>query len=383
MGSLASWFGRGASLPIAIAGTVAAVSALLPLLRSALWPTRPKIIPSPLSTVIPRLSKSELETLEYTPDAFPGARDVETPYGSIRVYEWGPESGAKVLFIHGISTSCQTLGKLAHALVDEKGCRVMMFDLFGRGFSDGVGDLPHDQRLYVTQALLALASSPLPWTGASAFKLVGYSLGGGVAVHFAATFPDLVSSLVLLAPAGLIRPESFGLVTRFVFTTPLIPSRLLAAITKRRLRRPIAASSKRKADTGTADPVSAALAEAADLPDAGAELDPLNRRVLRYVQWMVSYHAGFVPAFIGSIRDAPLVGQEAAWRKLGLRPQGSTAVILGDADEIIDPHQYAEDGLPLLGGRDHAYWLHVPGGHDFPMTHARETLQEMYKVWGL
>jgi signal recognition particle GTPase len=47
-------------------------------------------------------------------------------YGSIRVYEWGPEDGPRVLFIHGINTTCQTLGKLAHALV-KKGCRVMLF----------------------------------------------------------------------------------------------------------------------------------------------------------------------------------------------------------------------------------------------------------------
>lgn len=44
----------------------------------------------------------------------------------MRVYEWGPEDGEKVLFIHGISTSCMTVSKLAQAMVD-RGHRVMIF----------------------------------------------------------------------------------------------------------------------------------------------------------------------------------------------------------------------------------------------------------------
>ena len=44
----------------------------------------------------------------------------------MRVYEWGPEDGEKILFIHGISTSCMTVSKLAQAMVD-RGHRVMIF----------------------------------------------------------------------------------------------------------------------------------------------------------------------------------------------------------------------------------------------------------------
>lgn len=62
-------------------------------------------------------------------DVLPGARDVASPYGSIRVYEWGPEDGPKVLFVHGITTPCIALGGVAHALAD-RGCRVMLFDLY-------------------------------------------------------------------------------------------------------------------------------------------------------------------------------------------------------------------------------------------------------------
>ena len=71
-------------------------------------------------------SIEDVETLPYPPDALPGARDVESPYGSIRVYEWGPEDGEKILLIHGISTPSIALTDLANKLV-EKGCRVMLF----------------------------------------------------------------------------------------------------------------------------------------------------------------------------------------------------------------------------------------------------------------
>jgi hypothetical protein len=82
------------------------------------------------------------------------------------------------------------------------------------------------------------------------------------------------------------------------------------------------------------------------------------------------------------VRHAPLLDQHAAWSKLAARAPGTTAIILGAGDEIIDPAEYAADALPLVGGEAHVRWVLVPGGHDFPMTFARETLVEMYKAWG-
>ena len=66
------------------------------------------------------------EALPYGPDVFPGARDVPTAYGTIKVFEWGPENGEKVLLLHGIGTPCVALGDMARQFVS-KGCRVMLF----------------------------------------------------------------------------------------------------------------------------------------------------------------------------------------------------------------------------------------------------------------
>lgn len=87
-----------------------------------------KTCPSPRETALPRLSGDQLKELPYPPDALPGARDVDSPHGSIRVYEWGPEDGEKILLIHGISTPSIALTDLAYKLV-EKGCRVMLFGM--------------------------------------------------------------------------------------------------------------------------------------------------------------------------------------------------------------------------------------------------------------
>lgn len=86
----------------------------------------PKPLPSPRTTLLPHLSAQEIADLPYAPDALPGARHVDTPYGSMRVYEWGPDDGAKVLLVHGISTPCVALAGVADGLV-KRGKRVMLF----------------------------------------------------------------------------------------------------------------------------------------------------------------------------------------------------------------------------------------------------------------
>ncbi|KAI1661364.1 alpha/beta-hydrolase [Daldinia decipiens] len=388
--------GAGSGSTAVIATSVVTTVALISLARFTLWPEKRAVIPGPLTTSLPKLSQAARSEIPYQPDAFPGARDVVTPYGNIRVYEFGPEDGRKVLFLHGISTSCMTLKGIAVPLA-EKGCRVMLFDLFGRGFSDAPADVPYDTRLFVTQILLVLASSPLSWTGENGLSIIGYSLGGGIAANFAATFPHMVESLVLLAPAGLIRAENFGRASRLVFTSGIIPERLLAWLTKRRLRQPIAKSvSKkvRKSINGVVpksplqsetkeDYVDVAVQEAVDPVEGEVPPTPFERQVLGYVHWALDFHYGFVQAFMSTIRYGPLMEQHGYWRQLAKRKPGTTAVILAKDDSLIPKDDYAEDALPLLGGEDNVYWRVVPGSHNFPFTHATEALERIYEFWSI
>ncbi|KAI1466798.1 alpha/beta-hydrolase [Daldinia caldariorum] len=399
--------GAGVGSTAVIATTVVTTVALISLARRTLRPEKRAVIPGPLTTTLPKLSDAARSEIPYQPDTFPGARDVVTPYGNIRVYEFGPEDGRKVLFLHGISTSCMTLKSIAMPLA-EKGCRVMLFDLFGRGFTDAPADVPYDTRLFVTQILLVLASSSLPWTGDNGLSIIGYSLGGGIAANFAATFPHMVESLVLLAPSGLIRPENFGRASRLVFMSGLVPERLLAWLTKRRLRHPIASSVSKKVRKSVSDATAAAAApqtplhseakrkedyvdvavqEAVDPVEeedvAAAPPTPFERQVLSYVHWALDLHHGFVQAFMSTIRHGPLMEQHAYWRQLARRKPGTTAVVLARDDSLIQKDDYAEDALPLLGGGDNVFWRVVPGSHNFPFTHAAEALEQIYEFWGM
>ncbi|KAI1487446.1 Alpha/Beta hydrolase protein [Biscogniauxia mediterranea] len=383
-----------------IATTVVTTVALLSLARFSLWPRKPEIIRGPLTTSVPRLSEAERAAIPYQPDHFPGARDVETPYGNIRVYEFGPEDGRKVLFIHGISTSCMTLTHIAKPLA-EKGCRVMLFDLFGRGYSDAPGDLPYDTRLFTTQILLVLASSPLAWTGDGALSLVGYSLGGGIAANFAAAFPRLVDTLILLAPSGLIRPENIGRASRLVFTSGLVPERLLAWLTHRRLRTPIdeavAKRPRRHGGGATAtatqevkdkdkekekeDYIDVAVQEAVEA-EADPAPTPFELQIASFVHWSLDHNAGFVPAMMSTIRSAPLMGQQQSWRRLARRGgPARTAVLLGEHDALVQRHDYEEDALPLLGGPANVFWRVLPGAHNFPFTHGEFAVQAIEEFW--
>jgi len=118
-------------MPYAAAATIAAsLVAIFLLVRSARGSSEPKLrrrcIPSPRETLIPYLSPAQAAALPYPPDLYPGARDVATPYGTMRVYEWGPEEGKKVVVIHGDTTPAPMLGPIAEVLV-KRGCRVILF----------------------------------------------------------------------------------------------------------------------------------------------------------------------------------------------------------------------------------------------------------------
>lgn len=123
-----SWANQRTQLPLL---AVTGASFTLGLLLRSLFKGdvhKPTILVSPRRAGLSTLSEEENRKLPVPDDVLPGARDVASPYGSVRVYEWGREDGPKVLLVHGITTPCIALGGVAHALVD-RGCRVMLFDL--------------------------------------------------------------------------------------------------------------------------------------------------------------------------------------------------------------------------------------------------------------
>lgn len=352
-------------------------------------PKKAVILPSPQKTLLPTLTDVEKSELPYPPDVLPGARDVDTPYGSIRVYEFGPEDGRKVILVHGISTPAIALGSVANNLA-ENGCRVLLFDLFGRGYSDNPGDLLHDDRLFTTQILLALASSPLSWTGAGSekFSMIGYSFGGGVVTSFTSYFPDLVDSLILFAPAGLIRPHHISKTNRIIYQEGVVPEPLLQRVIKNRLRTPLAAPPDEKGKK--VDATNAVKAEVNIEHNSQAVLSKKypHVTVVKAVAHQVDTHPGFVPAFISSIRYGPVRDQHERWRIVGrrlsqLNKENGTSkkvlLVLGEHDPIIVKSELEEDATEALLGN--VEFFICDAGHEAPVTKGDEIATAILDFW--
>ncbi|TGO64158.1 hypothetical protein BCON_0008g00050 [Botryotinia convoluta] len=398
--------------------------------------TNSQIIPSPLKAQIPTLSHEEISTLPYPPNIFPGARDVPSPYGSTRAYEFAPVTGPKVLLIHGISTPCIALHSLATTLATTHGCRVLLFDLFGRGYSDGVSNLPHDERLYTTQILLVLTSSSLSWF-VDGFHILGFSMGGGIAVDFAVAFPKMVKDVILLAPAGLIREEHFGwkgkMMRKWWFPDGLwgwilrrrvcgaydtVPNPSSSPPTSSRVSDP-QADDKQYESQGQVDSeltTAVPASSAATNSDTRLSFDdtPISS-LLPYItvgqvmRWQTQQHQGYANAFASSIMYASISGCRETYKGLwGSRNRSESQeksednkrekilIIVGEHDDVIVAEELEEDLKMVVGERfgtrddgsdifdERITWKVIKNaGHEFPITRGEEVASLIGKFLGI
>jgi pimeloyl-ACP methyl ester carboxylesterase len=72
--------------------------------------------------------------------------------------------------VHGIGPPCSVFRGVATVLAD-RGFRVLLYDLFGRGYSESPGAL-HDEHLYIAQ--LSLLLDHVGWR--DNYAVAGYSM---------------------------------------------------------------------------------------------------------------------------------------------------------------------------------------------------------------
>lgn len=121
---------------------------------------------------------------------------VRTSLGTMHVRVSGPEDGPVVLLVHGGLVGGYVFEKWEQPLVDA-GYRVVVPDLLGQGYSDRPS-VPYTKEFYVAQL-----NELLDGLGISGrINLLGASLGGGIAIAFAAAHSDRIISLNLIAPEG-------------------------------------------------------------------------------------------------------------------------------------------------------------------------------------
>lgn len=113
-------------------------------------------------------------------------------------YQWlGPDRGPVAVCIHGLTTPSFVWRGMAKGLA-LMGFRVLVYDHYGRGYSETIGGR-QNAAFFLQQYndLLAHENVTEPVT------LIGYSMGGAIAAHVAASQPERVKQLILLAPAGM------------------------------------------------------------------------------------------------------------------------------------------------------------------------------------
>jgi pimeloyl-ACP methyl ester carboxylesterase len=145
----------------------------------------------------PDLDRADLER-QY---ARPGSQFVHTPGLRTHVHIDGPEQAPVVLLLHGFGSSLQTWDAWGQGLATDH--RVVRLDIAGFGLTGPAESADYSDEADV-QRLLAVVDQ----LGLSTMTVVGHSMGGRLAWHFAAAHPQRVDKLVLIAPDGFPDPQA-------------------------------------------------------------------------------------------------------------------------------------------------------------------------------
>ncbi len=205
-------------------------------------------------------------------------------------------------------------------------------------------------------------------------------------MSFAAHFPYLINSIILLAPAGILRYMPGDYETIFFRYPSLVPSWYLKRLVGKILGVDLAGAP-------------AGLAEAED-NSLGTSLNSKAPNVPAIVQWQFDNHQGFVHSFINTIQHGPIMHQQSDWKKVcniikgespGMQSSSQSCKIynskilgiFGDADAVVVRKHVSEDLEQMLGGPQHVDFKTVAGGHGFPVPSSDEVVKHISNFWKL
>jgi len=253
-------------------------------------------------------------------------------------YQWlGATRGPVAVCVHGLTTPSYVWGPIANGL-GRLGFRVLVYDLYGRGYSDRPGG-PQDAPFFVAQLADLLDELGVE----EDITLLGYSMGGAIATSFAATYPEKLRQLVLIASAGM--GHNLGPVARLVQNHDKLGRWLMLALYGRSHRQAT------EAERG--------------LPSSIENIVDLQQGELTM--------RGFVPAVLSSMRGILDEDQEEDHREVSREGIQVLAIWARD-DEVI----------PITGMGKLAEWNRVArheviegAGHGLAYTHTDEVMHAM------
>ena len=266
----------------------------------------------------------------------PGAF-IDLKHGRTHYRYFGPQSAPLAVCVHGLTTPSFVFEALADGLV-AKGYRVLVYDHYGRGFSDRP-NAAQDREFFVShldELLNALGEH-------EKFLLIGYSMGGAVAAAYTAAFAQRVRNLVLVAPAGM--GHQLGPLANFIRVMPGIGDWLFMAGYGRSHRK---GTEKERA-----------------LHSAVPFVVDRQQRELQY--------RGFLPSVLSSLRNG--LRAQAKADHQSIHEAGTKVVaIWGAADDVI-PLDCKDK---MAGWNPAAEQVVVPDeGHSLPYTHPDAVLDQI------
>jgi len=150
----------------------------------------------------------------------------KTEIGGITVNYKSAGSGRPILILHGWGSSSFSWTEIQKLLIEEH-FQIIVPDL------PGFGETPAPSNVWGVEEYAEFVKQFMEKLGMENYVVVGHSFGGQVAIQFAATHPEKIDKLVLVAAAGVRRTPGFakklvGAVAKIVsFLLYLIPFREL------------------------------------------------------------------------------------------------------------------------------------------------------------
>lgn len=129
--------------------------------------------------------------------------DVQMPAGPVATSYVCSGEGTPVLLLHGFDSSLFEFRRLVPLLAEH--AQVWAMDLLGFGFGDRLAAQPIDPAA-IKQHLLAFCQQVI----GQPVVLVGASMGGGVAIDFAVSYPEAVRQLGLIDAVGFAAGPAVG-----------------------------------------------------------------------------------------------------------------------------------------------------------------------------
>lgn len=179
----------------------------------------PLVLPRPWTQKRPDDGKpieapSESEFVMEFGNKLPNAEFLQTEIGKAAYYSIHPISSAppelktpisRILFVHGVQTPAIGMHPLATTLSSRfPYAHCVLVDLWGHGLSE-TPLIAHNATIF--HRLVIDLMNELRWEDA---HLIGYSFGGSTVASYAHLNPETVSSMTLVAPAGLLRTSQLS-----------------------------------------------------------------------------------------------------------------------------------------------------------------------------